>query len=796
MSASVSPADATSRRTGAIAGAYARVVVHGRHVVVLAWLAAAATATIWLPLGTQGATDESSLLPSDAPALRAELDSARLFGYPLISRTLVVQRDPNGLSADAQLRAVQRAVVIDQAQGQGQEPVAGAVPVTNALGLFPGSRERSTTIVTYLYFRPSVTFAEQATDAERFASEQINRPDDHLVGVTGSAVARARQESIVKRWLPFVEIFTILAIGLIVGLAFRSAVAPIAILGCAAIAYLIVIRVLGWGSERFDLSIPPDLEPVLVALLLGIVTDYCVFFLSGVRRLLGAGVPRVEAARRTTAQFAPIILTAGVIVAAGTASLLVARLGFLRAFGPGMAVTVLVALAVSISLMPALLAILGTRMYAPWGRRRLVVEAPRTVSPAPHGRTEWRLRVARFTTAKPVAAVIVLVAVAALVLGAWSLPRMRLGFSLITALPSDTEARQAELAATAGFVPGILSPTVIVLRHTDIGTDRQALTQVGAALRREPGVAGVLGPGDVLAAQQAVQAAGGPGQDMTADQVFLAKSGDAARYVLILDGDPLGASGIDQLKGVEQRLPSILRSAGLSGTTAEFAGDTALAEETVRRTLDDLWRIALAILVVDLVLLAIFLRALIAPLYLLAASVLALLATLGLTVVLFQDILGRGDITYYVPFAVAVLLISLGSDYNVFVVGRIWEEARVRPVREAIAIAAPRAARTITIAGMALAASFAILATVPLVQFREFAFAMAAGVVIDAFIVRSALVPAMVSLFGRLGGWPGSRLRTAQTPSAPDGPPPATRVPDAEPQAAPHSSPALRPADP
>ena len=144
-------------------------------------------------------------------------------------------------------------------------------------------------------------------------------------------------------------------------------------------------------------------------------------------------------------------------------------------------------------------------------------------------------------------------------------------------------------------------------------------------------------------------------------------------------------------------------------------------------------------------------RALVAPLYLVAASVLGLLASLGLTTLFFQKVLGDEDITYYVPFAAAVLLVALGSDYNVFVAGRIWEEARRYRLREAIAVAMPAASRAVTAAGLALAASFALLAIVPLRSFREFAFVMTAGVLVDTFIVRSMLVPALTSLFGEVG---------------------------------------------
>ena len=105
----------------------------------------------------------------------------------------------------------------------------------------------------------------------------------------------------------------------------------------------------------------------------------------------------------------------------------------------------------------------------------------------------------------------------------------------------------------------------------------------------------------------------------------------------------------------------------------EVAGQTALTGDSINSIFTDLGRVVLAIMVVTLILLALFLRSLLAPVYLLAASVLAVFATLGLTLLICQHFLGTGSMVYFVPFAAGVLLISLGSDYNVFVVGRIGE---------------------------------------------------------------------------------------------------------------------------
>lgn len=172
---------------------------------------------------------------------------------------------------------------------------------------------------------------------------------------------------------------------------------------------------------------------------------------------------------------------------------------------------------------------------------------------------------------------------------------------------------------------------------------------------------------------------------------------------------------------------------------------------------------------VNLALLVLFLRALLAPLALLTASVLALGAALGLTTWVFQGMLGGDGLTFYVPFAAAVLLVAFGSDYNIFGVGHVWDEARRRPLREAIVLAVPQSTRAITAAGITLAVSFALLAVIPLRPFAELAFAMGAGIILDAVVVRSLLVPCTLTLLGRYASWPAgrtaARLSSTETPA-------------------------------
>jgi RND superfamily putative drug exporter len=466
------------------------------------------------------------------------------------------------------------------------------------------------------------------------------------------------------------------------------------------------------------------------------------------------------------------------VIVAGTAD-------FSQRFGPVLAITSLVARAVCLTFIPACLALFGRRL-APCDDPQPAPppvdesDAPRPDERLPEpvrvrlagpfaalrgagraadqrGVPRWRVLTARIVTSPPVAIPVVIACCAALLLAASGVRQLDLGMTLVPSLPEDDPVRLAGEDARQGFAPGITAPVEIVLERRGIGGELDGLAALQEELRREPGIAAVVGP-------QEEQGVLGGGAAITED-------GGAARIAVLLDHEPGSATAIDAVDRLEGRLPTLVGDAGLGtavpatqAATAPDAvaigisGESALAGDTVDAVVDDLWRIALVALALNLLLLAIFMRALVAPVYLLAASVLGYAAGLGLTVLVFQGLLGYDGLTYYVPLATAVLLVSLGSDYNVFVAGRIWAEARTRRLREAVAVATPQAAGAVTVAGITLAASFALLAVVPLRSFREFALLMVIGVLIDTLLVRSLLIPGLVSIFGEKSWWPGRRI--------------------------------------
>jgi putative drug exporter of the RND superfamily len=764
-------------RQGLTARAYAAVVVGLRHIIPLAWIAAAVAATIALPgLGDAPAAPLDDLAAKGGSAANAQALATRTFGFPLATDTAVVQRDPGGLSQDAQRRQLDAALAVRDRRDPALKPLQAAIPLSNARVRTP-SGERGTTAITYLLFAPDTSLDDESSVAQRYAQQTLGGARAAVVGVTGAAPAREAQFHEIEQALPLIEAASVVLIALIVALAFRSIGAPLVALAAAGIAYTIAMRVLPWLGERANVTVPKEIEPVVVVLLLGLVTDYSIFFLSETRQRLRAGDERLPAARAAVAQVAPIVMTAGLIVAAGTAALVVGHLQFFRAFGPGLAATTLITLAVSVTLVPALVALFGPRLFGDkqlredvppppdgdggerrWAGDNIPLRLTRPVTAVrrtgelarEHQTARWRLVLSRIASSRPVALPIALIAIGLLVFAALNVRSTALGLSLVRALPAGDQVRRADDAASRGFAPGIVSPTEVDVLAPGVAGRTAQLARLQALVAREPGVAAVVG-----APEQ---------PPPPAPRVMVSRDGGAARLAVVLDSDPLGAPAIDHLRKLRDHMPGLLRSAGLSPTTrVVYGGQTALADDTVARVLDDLARVAVVAVLVNFLLLALFMRALVAPLYLVASSILGLLATIGVSTLFFQSVLGQDDLTYYVPFAAAVLLVSLGSDYNVFVAGRIWEEARRMRLREAIAVAAPQAARAVTVAGLALAASFALLAIVPLRSFREFAFVMAVGVLIDTFIVRTLLVPALTSLFGERAWWPGRRVRRLST---------------------------------
>ncbi len=735
----MSPAPTHSRGAS---WAAARIVIALRWPIVAFWIIVAAGATGLAPSAPITGGGISGLLPEDSTPIQAEQRSFDEFAFPVLSRVVVVQHNPDGLPAQTRRDTIDAATRLlslfnEETTETSSDSVLVALPLINSTTDIPSSTGDGTTAVTYLFTGPDISLGRQTRAAGAYA-DRLGGASADVVGLAGLVPAQYEQGQLIKDRLPIVEIATAAFVLLVVGIALRSILAPLVTVATALLSYLVATRLLGIAQTFVDISVPRELEPLILALLIGVVADYSLFYLYGFRRQLHSGLPRLDAARMATSDYSKVILVAGLTVAAGTASLLVAQLSLFRAFGPGLALTVLTGLAVSLTLTPALLAILGRFVFWP----------NRLEDPPP----ERRHRMIEHITRRPLAAVVTAACLIGLVLVASPVRDMSLNLSFANGLPADNPVQQAQAAADEGFAQGIISPSVLLLEGPDLTQRTDSLEQLATEIDEVPGVAGVLGP-DGLPANR--------GREM-----ILSPTGEAARLLLVLDADPLDANAVAIMQDLQRQLPAMLTQAELADTEATFVGDTAIATELVRQTRADFLRIAIAAPLVLLVLLVLLLRSLIAPLFLLLTSMLGVAAALGISTWVFQDTAGRTGITFYVPFATAVLLLALGSDYNVFSVGRVWEEARHRSLREALLLVVPRTNVAIRTAGIALAGSLALVALIPLWPFQEIAFTMAIGLLIDVFVIRTLLVPSLIILFGSVSMWP-ARPRTPHSDERP-----------------------------
>lgn len=727
---------------GSGAQLYARMVFRLRWAVVLGWLTLVYAAFTLLPIPTSGGAI-GNFLPAGSPAMVAQQHSIRAFDVPLTTGTIMVLHKPGGLSAGTLADVALYAASIDQKlpglhQPYPPDQVLGAIPVINP-------RDRSTAL-TYLYFAPSASTGAQQRMSDTYAAHFRIDPGVRAY-VTGVVPAQNAQAGYLTSKLALVEYATLALITVVVVVTFRSAVAPLLALISAALAYVTDERLLGWLGREVGMSVPSELSPLIIALLLGVLTDYTVFFMSGFQEQLRAGKNRQDAARAAIALNSPIIAVAGLTVAAGCGALCVAPTTLFSAFGPGLAITVVVGLFTALTLIPAMIAILGSHLF--WPSHPQPRDEPDPPTPADQRATF----AVRAVDTRRRATVTALVCLIGLVLMALPVSGLRLSLSTTGALPASDPVQQGVAAMTTTFPRGSTSPTEVLIEGKNVNQQRTALAAFQHSVATQPGVSTVFGPADDPF----------PGSH----GVIFAGGADTARLAVIYDSDPLGARATTTLRTLQARDMQLAHAAGLKDVQFAYAGETALASDMARLTFRNLAVILTAAVLVELMLLAIYLRSLIAPLYLLACSVLTVAVALGLTVTIFQHWLGAPGLTFYVPFASAVLLLALGSDYNVFGVGRIWEQAATRSLREAIQVALPGSTKAITAAGVTLAGSFALVALIPLQTFAELAFAMGVGLLIDTFIVRSLLMPALLSLVGPISGWPGHRLSERRTRKVP-----------------------------
>ena len=508
---------------------------------------------------------------------------------------------------------------------------------------------------------------------------------------------------------------TVILVLVLLLLIYRSPVLPFVPLITVGFGYFVAGGLLAIFANALGDTLSGQATSLMVILLFGAGTDYGLLLISRYREELRHEPDARKALATALAETWEAIAASGLTVTLAVLTLAFAEYGDYTSFAPVLGGGVFVTLIAALTLMPAILALLGRRAF--WPR------VPRLGEAGKQG--AWQKVAERVARSPRRAAGIVAAVLVVLALGCFFYsPRFSFTDDFLTSMPS----KEGFALLEKHFPKGALAPTTVLIKAKEAPPEFVA-GMITGMLNKSPGVAAAFPIG-------------------TADD------GKLLGFQVIFKGDPYSKQALEQLRQLRE---TARKAAAQGGGEALVGGPTAIQADTWAISNRDTLVIAAIALVVVGVILALLLRALVAPLYLLLTNVLSYLAALGATIVITEKLLGWGQISYRIPLYMFIFLVALGSDYNIFITTRIRGEAMLRGLQEGTVRALAATGGVLTSAGIILAGTFLILLSQPVKDLGEISIGVALGVLIDTFLVRTALVPGLTLWIGPKAGWPGPR---------------------------------------
>ncbi|WLQ07719.1 MMPL family transporter [Arthrobacter oryzae] len=687
-------------------------------LLVITWLAIAGIGgPTFGRLEEVSSNDQASFLPASAEATEAQDWQAKFRDSDEIPAVIVVESETAFTPAQLGEAAALKAKL--------EELQAGSA----VIGPIPSKDGEAVQFVV-----PISSSGEVKEIVQELRDEvQASAPEGMQTFVTGPAGLTADLVSAFAGIDGILLLVALAAVFIILLIVYRSLLLPIAVLFtsvfalCAAILLVFGMAKLGW------IQLSGQSQGILSILVIGAATDYALLYVARFREALTHTTNRTAAVLTAwKASFEPI-LASGATVIIALLCLLFSDLNSNKALGPVAAAGILCSLFAALTLLPALMALLGRTAFWPF-RPKLVPDAerePRFVTGLEGQKGLWRATgslVARRPRAVWVASVLLL-----LVASAGILQLKANGVPQTDVILTASNAVDGQDALARHFDAGSGSPAVIV---TDEAKAQQVLEKTKA----------MGGVGDAyLLAEGSVPITAVPGApsapDVREGKVLInatlnyaADSNDAENVVVKLR---------EELKKIDDG--------------ALVGGVTATALDTNTTAQRDLLVIIPVVLAVILLILMLLLRSVLAPVLLVASVVLSYAAAMGVSALVFNNIFGFPGADATVPLFGFVFLVALGVDYNIFLMSRVREESLKHGTRPGILRGLGVTGGVITSAGVVLAATFAALGVIPIMFLVQLAFIVAFGVLLDTVLVRSLLVPALSYDLGRRIWWP-SRL--------------------------------------
>ena len=647
--------------------------------------------------------DNSSFLPSSAESTKA-LDKLGTFQDPDAIPTIVAYEKKGGLSA------ADLAELKDQAaEFQAMEGVAGKVvgPIPSEDG------EAAQTLVTYNLgsqgFNKLPTIAEKIHDISDAGGMSV-----YVTGQGGSAVDQS------KAFEGLDSTLLVAALGVVILLllfTYRSPMLWILPILSVVIALFTSLGIIYFLAKYAGLVVNGQSQGIVSVLVIGAGTDYALLLVARYREELRRHDDRHEAMAFALHRATPAIVASGGTVIVGMLCLTIAQMNSTAGLGPVGAIGIAVGLLAMITLLPALLVICGRWIF--WPKR------PAFDSAEPNTTGLW----AR--------------------VGAWMSPRPRkvwigtaaaLAVATLGVLTLDTSGLSNEDSYTTK-VESVEGQQMLATHGLD-DTSNPVLIVTRASVAE-----------DVAAVLQPIQHLEKPSPPIV--------KGDTALVTSNLTVDATTPAAFRTVDDIRNAVHAVPGSEALVGGTSAIYTDILSASDRDTKVI-----IPITLLVVLLILM-LLLRAVISPIILMATVVLSFGAALGLSALVFTHIFGFAGSDPAFPLFVFVFLVSLGIDYNIFLMTRVREETMTRGTREGSLVALSATGGVITSAGLVLAATFAVLGTLPIVFLAELGFAVALGVILDTMIVRSILVTSINLDLGSRIWWP-SKLDREHVVARPD----------------------------
>jgi uncharacterized membrane protein YdfJ with MMPL/SSD domain len=773
--------------------------------VIAAWVAAAVAMTLAAPsLNDVGSQDTADFLPTDAPSQQADRILAGLFpDDPTREAAIIVVARDGGLT-DADRTYIGQ-LAEDLRSPTFADDISGIQTVATDPDLGPFLRSEDGSAELMVASMRRAPFSTNGTQAVENLRDhlQTTAPDGVEAHVTGIAGLAADQAAGVVESFDRTALVTVVLVLIILLAIYRSVVAALIPLLTIGLAFGVSNGVVAYIADA-GLKVNTMVGTFLVVMIFGAGTDYCLFLTSRYREDLVAGDPIAVTVVRSTKVIGAVIAASAATVIVGFSSMITADFGIFKTMGPAIGIAIAVTLVAGLTLTPALLSVAGEHAF--WPRPLAVLRAT-----SDEGSVRWA-RVADVVRRRP--AEVLLAGLIALLIPAAGLGWYEQSFDLVRDLPAGADARDGFDTVSSHYAGGTISPVYVIVTADGPILDDDHLAAVDRltdVLRSQPGVGQVRSvtqpAGAPLTTENLSALTGGatdpaalgfdpatmdltPFLDGLASPeglrltgpllrqypqlterlgLLLGTDGATTRLIVALDGNPYDNSALDVITNIDDHASAALDGTALTDARIAVGGPSSFYADMRQISNDDFKLIVVVILAAIFMVLALLLRSLVAPLYLLATVVLSYAATMGITVAVFQGILGDPGITFWLAPFLFVILVALGADYNIFIMSRIREEADAgHEIHIAVSRGITLTGRVITSAGLILAGTFAALLLAPLPNLRQIGFGVTIGILIDTFVVRSLLVPATTMLLGRWAFWPRPPGTNAPTDRADD----------------------------